>query len=140
MLSALIALGTLAACVTARWYLDRPERRDSEYAGGRIQFTKLWNEGAAFGLLVPKCLLMVLSALGLSVLWRQRREAPLGAGLVLGGGLSNLLERLRAGRVYDYLRFPKAPGKLKRYVYNLADLAIFLGGIGMILASLRKKK
>ena len=56
---------------------------------------------------------------------------------MLGGGLSNLMERLLHGKVYDYLQFPKAPGRLKRYVYNLADFAILLGGIGLLL---RKKK
>ena len=58
-------------------------------------------------------------------------------GLVLGGGLSNLLERLLHGKVYDYIQFPKAPGKLKRHVYNLADFAILLGGISLLF---RKKK
>ncbi|WP_300638328.1 signal peptidase II, partial [uncultured Oscillibacter sp.] len=59
-------------------------------------------------------------------------------GLVAGGGLSNLWERLRRGRVYDYLRFPKAPGPLGRYVYNLADLAIFLGAAGLLLGRRRR--
>ena len=49
--------------------------------------------------------------------------------LVLGGGLSNLLERLRHGKVYDYLAFPKAPKPVNRYVYNLADIAILIGGL-----------
>ena len=33
----------------------------------------------------------------------------------------------------DYLRFPAAPGKLKKYVYNLADLALFLGALLLAL-------
>ena len=140
MLTVLIAFVTLIACIKVRWFLDRPTRRDSQHAAGTVEVTKLWNEGASFGLPIPRKVVAALSVLGLGLLWRERREAPFASGLVLGGGLSNLLERLRSGRVYDYLRFPKAPGKLKRYVYNLADLAIFLGGIGLILTSLRKKK
>lgn len=62
---------------------------------------------------------------------------PLGAGLALGGGLSNLWERVRYGRVYDYVRFPKLP-RLWRYVWNLADFAIVLGGT--LLALLDRKK
>ena len=62
----------------------------------------------------------------------------LGAGLLLGGGLSNLWERIRHGRVLDYLRFPKAPGPLKKYTYNLADLAIFLGAVLMVLRRRRQ--
>ena len=61
-----------------------------------------------------------------------------GVGLILGGGVSNLTERLKTGKVYDYVQFPKAPGRLKQYVYNLADFAIFLGG--MLLVLRRKKR
>ena len=60
----------------------------------------------------------------------------MGVGLILGGGLSNLLERLRQGKVYDYVQFPKAPGRIKQYIFNLADFAIRLGGLCL---SLRKK-
>ena len=60
------------------------------------------------------------------------------AGALLGGGLSNLWERLRHGRVLDYLRVPKAPGMLKRYTYNLADLAIFLGAALLVLRRRRR--
>ena len=67
------------------------------------------------------------------------RLTALGAGLILGGGLSNLWERLRHGRVYDYVRFPKAPGKLKQYVFNLADFAIFLGAALVLLGHGRKR-
>ena len=69
---------------------------------------------------------------------RCRKRAPAAAGLILGGGLSNLWERLRHGWVYDYLRFPKAPGPLGRYVYNLADLVLFLGAAGLLLGRRRR--
>jgi len=58
---------------------------------------------------------------------------------VLGGGLSNLWERVMHGGVYDYLQFPKAPEKLRRYVFNLADLAILFGVIAVALGGRRKK-
>ena len=133
MITLLTAALTLAACTLARWYLERPGRRERSALGGRIKLTALWNRGAAFGLPLGREALMVLSALvlGVTVLWRRR--SPFGAGLVLGGGLSNLWERLRYGKVLDYLRFPAAPGKLKKYVYNLADLALFLGALWLAL-------
>lgn len=133
MITLLTAALTLAACTLARWYLERPGRRERSALGGRIKLTALWNRGAAFGLPLGREALMVLSALvlGVTVLWRRR--SPFGAGLVLGGGLSNLWERLRYGKVLDYLRFPAAPGKLKKYVYNLADLALFLGALLLAL-------
>lgn len=79
-----------------------------------------------------------LGALLAAVRWGRRN--PAAAGLVLGGGLSNLWERLRLGRVYDYIRFPKAPGRLGRYVFNLADLAVFLGAAGLLLGRRRRRR
>lgn len=134
MMTLLTAALTLAACTAARWYLERPGRRERSAFGGRVRLTALWNKGAAFGLPLGREALMVLSALALgatALFWRRRNA--LGAGLVLGGGLSNLWERVRRRRVLDYLRFPAAPGKLKKYVYNLADLALFLGGLLLAL-------
>ena len=112
MITLLTAALTLTACTLARWYLERPGRRERSALGGRIKLTALWNRGAAFGLPLGREALMVLSALVLGVTVLFRRRSPFGAGLVLGGGLSNLWERLRYGKVLDYLRFPAAPGKL----------------------------
>jgi signal peptidase II len=133
MITLLTAALTLTACTLARWYLERPGRRERSALGGRIKLTALWNRGAAFGLPMGREALMALSALVLGVTVLFRRRSPFGAGLVLGGGLSNLWERLRYGKVLDYLRFPAAPGKLKKYVYNLADLALFLGALWLAL-------
>lgn len=133
MITLLTAALTLTACTLARWYLERPGRRERSALGGQIKLTALWNRGAAFGLPLGREVLMVLSALVLGVTVLFRRRSPFGAGLVLGGGLSNLWERLRYGKVLDYLRFPAAPGKLKKYVYNLADLALFLGALWLAL-------
>ena len=45
----------------------------------------------------------------------------LGCAMLLGGGISNLYERLSGKGVFDYIQFPKAPGRLRKYVFNLAD-------------------
>ena len=129
MLTALTALTTCSGCAAARWYLDRSSRREADRFGGRVRLKTVWNEGAAFGLPIPREVLPLASAAALGAVWAGRdRLGPIGAGLVLGGGLSNLRERLRRGAVYDYIQFPKAPGPLRRYVFDLADLAILAGG------------
>ena len=137
MLTVFTALTTLGGCTAARWYLNRTSRRDSEYAGGRVKLCALWNEGAAFGLGIRFDMVVASSFAALGALWTQRKRSPVGVGLILGGGVSNLLERLRAGKVYDYVQFPKAPGRIKQYIFNLADFAILLGGLCL---SLRRKK
>lgn len=135
----LIAGLTLAACTLARWYLERPDRKERSALGGKVRLITLWNRGAAFGLPLGRKVLMALSVLVLAataMFWRCRNS--LGAGLVLGGGISNLWERLRHGKVLDYLRFPALPGRLGKVVYNLADLALFLGALLLALFPRRK--
>lgn len=132
MLTICIALTTLSGCAAARWYLHRTSRREMDLWQGRIRMKALWNEGAAFGLPIPEPVLSAVSGAVLGVLWHRRKQTPIGAGLVLGGGLSNLLERLRHGRVYDYIHFPKAPRPLRRFVFNLADFAILAGALALL--------
>ena len=137
MLTLLIAAAVLAACTGLRRFLNREGRRDRTFWGGRIRLTALWNDGAAFSLPLKRTLVSALSILILPLVWVFRRRSPIGAGLALGGGVSNLWERLKNRRVYDYVQFPKAPGRWSRYVYNLADFAIILGGVGLMF---RKKR
>ena len=137
MRTLLTAVAAFAACQAARKKLDDPARQETEYADGRVKLTVLRNEGAAFGLPVPRKAVAGVSAAALALLWTQRKKAPLAAGLVLGGGISNLLERVRNGAVYDYVQFPKAPKKLKDYVFNLADFQVFAGAVGFLLRGKR---
>lgn len=137
MLTLLIAATVLAACTGLRRFLNREGRKDRTFWGGRIRLTALWNDGAAFSLPLKRTLVSALSILILPLVWVFRRRSPIGAGLALGGGLSNLWERLKNRRVYDYVQFPKLP-KLGRYVWNLADFAILLGGV--LLALLDRKR
>ena len=99
MLTILIAAAVLAACAGLRCFLNRPERKDAFFWGGRIRLTALWNDGAAFSLPLKRKLVTALSILILPLVWVFRRRSPIGAGLALGGGLSNLWERLRRGAV-----------------------------------------
>lgn len=140
MIELLTALAALGVCTAARWYLDRPGRREETVARGNVTLTALWNHGGAFDLPLGRKALAALSALALGTLWTKRRRSRLGTGLVLGGGLSNLWERVRHGRVYDYVRFPRAPGPLKRYVFNLADFAIFAGTVIFLLSGGKRRK
>lgn len=140
MLTGITALAAFGGCTAARWYLNRSSRRETAYWKGRVRLKALWNEGAAFSLPIPAGVLPLASAAALGGLWVRRDRCPLGAGLLLGGGLSNLWERIRYGRVYDYVQFPRAPGGLGRYVFNLADFAILAGGGLLAWSSLGARK
>ncbi|MCI9644510.1 MAG: signal peptidase II [Oscillibacter sp.] len=128
MKTALAALAAYSGCAAARRYLDRASSQERSFLEGRVRLKVLWNEGAAFGLPIPAEALPLASAAALGLLWARRKRCPLGTGLMLGGGASNLRERLAEGRVCDYLQFPRAPGPWNRYAFNLADLCVFSGG------------
>ncbi|MBQ8390522.1 MAG: signal peptidase II [Oscillibacter sp.] len=138
MMALLIAGAIFSVAGLVRIYLDRTSRSDTHHFGGTVELTHVWNTGAAFSLPIPKGTVGVLSALALLFAWGQRKERPLSAGLLLGGGLANAWERLRYRKVYDYVRFPKAPGKGKRFVWNLADFAILAGAIGLVISQKKR--
>lgn len=133
MKTLLTGLAVFGACDAVRRRLERAGGSETVCAGGCVQLTALRNEKGAFGLCLPRTAILLLSGAALCAAWLLRRRQPLGAGLLLGGGGSNAWERLRHGAVYDYVRFPKAPGRLKRYVFNLADFAIFAGSLLLTL-------
>jgi len=82
-----IAAAVLAACAGLRWFLNRPERKDAFFWGGRIRLTALWNDGAAFSLPLKRKLVTALSILILPLVWvfRPRRQAR-GTGLLVSCG------------------------------------------------------
>lgn len=141
ILTGCIAGMVAALCTWTRRFLERENYETDALWQGRVQIKKHYNRGAGFGLpglrgrglIAASCAaLLLFLASGL------HSRKPLATGLILGGGFSNLWERLCHGRVLDYICFPKAPGFLKRYLYNLADISIFLGVILSLLRRGRK--
>ena len=101
-----------------------------------LVYTK--NAGAAFGLFSESpsawrtVLLIVVSSLLLAmvigVVWRNqqlRRVAGVGLALILGGALSNLFDRIRFGRVVDFVDVYYRG--YHWYTFNLADASIVVG-------------
>ena len=115
--------------------LEPGERRDLALG---IDLVRVTNEGIAFGLLDDGGSL-VLAVTGLSLLliaaWFAtgpgRPMLWLGVGLLLGGALGNLLDRLRGEGVTDFLDPPLWPA------FNLADVAITAGVAVLLISALR---
>lgn len=104
--------------------------------GTRLQVGE--NRGVAFGLLAGGgdiILVFVLIAVaGVAVMWLRSASATgtlLPAGLVLGGALANLADRLGDGGVTDFIDLDPWPS------FNLADIAITLGVSLLALSYLR---
>ncbi len=114
---------------------------------GHLELRRLHNKGLAGGRFKEKprlatvisgiCLLCV-SLLGLPLLFKKgSRLNKLAIAMILGGATGNFFDRLGRGYVVDYLSFPKSTLKtIRNYVYNLADLLIFLGSGILVLKEL----
>lgn len=99
-----------------------------------------WNRGMSFGLFNGQSALntvvfTVLAAVIVValVVWLRRADnaiAAAGIGLVIGGAIGNVIDRLRLGAVVDFLDFHLAGWHF--YVFNLADSAISVG-VGLML-------
>jgi signal peptidase II len=73
-------------------------------------------------------------------LWReQRRGQAIALGLILGGALGNIIDRIRHGFVVDFadLHFG---GWRPFQIFNFADVAISVGVVLLLLMSLRSNK
>ncbi|MBC8099444.1 MAG: signal peptidase II, partial [Armatimonadetes bacterium] len=104
-----------------------------------FQITYSANTGAAFGLLpgVGDIIMLIAVAVVLGMLYFYPRipaQPPwtrLAIGLICGGALGNVLDRLQYGYVVDFIHY-QIPGVVSN-VSNLADHAIVLGVIVVII-------
>lgn len=62
----------------------------------------------------------------------QKRLAYMSAGLLIGGALGNVVDRIWYGYVVDFLN-TSCCGIDNPFVYNVADVFIFAGAIGLVL-------
>jgi len=107
-----------------------------------------FNTGAAFSFLAAASgwqrWLFAVIAIGASVLivWLLRRGGSasycLGLALILGGAIGNLWDRLALGQVVDFLLFHYA--RWSYPAFNVADSAITLGAILLIVDSFRMRR
>ncbi|MCB6179478.1 signal peptidase II [Rhodobacter sp. Har01] len=108
-----------------------------------LVFRMAWNRGINFGLFSGNTdlarWLLIGVALAISAwvwLW-VRKAAPtrltqISAGLLIGGALGNVVDRLAYGAVADFLNM-SCCGIENPYAFNIADIAIFAGALGLAL-------
>ncbi|WEF24062.1 signal peptidase II [Paracoccus sp. S3-43] len=108
-----------------------------------------WNQGVNFGLMASDTDVTkwILIAVALAIVawvwvWIWRSDAGafarVAAGLLIGGALGNVIDRLLYGAVADFLNM-SLPGWQNPYSFNLADIAIFAGAIGLVLVPQKKQ-
>ena len=119
--------------------------RTRKLFGGRICLQLLHNPGVALGALekIPKLVLVFNSALLGVVAGEFARllkqdggtAAKTGLALLIGGGASNLIDRVQRGYVTDYFSIDagKPVERLKKIVFNCSDFCVFAGIICYVL-------
>ncbi len=114
-----------------------------------LNFRMAWNRGVNFGLFANNAdvlrWLLIAVALGISLwVWLWVRREPhrpvvqVAAGLLIGGAMGNVIDRVIYGAVADFLNM-SCCGLANPFAFNVADVAIFAGAIGLVLFSGRAK-
>lgn len=115
-----------------------------------LNFRMAWNQGINFGLFQSGADVMRWILIGVALviaawvwLWvRRERHQPrvlVSAGLLIGGALGNVIDRLIYGAVADFLNM-SMPGIDNPYSFNVADVAIFAGALGLVFYTGRPAK
>jgi signal peptidase II len=136
-LVAIAAAGIAADQLTKRLVASHLRLDDGLHVVGPFWIHHVRNSGIAFGLFASATPLVVVLT-GAAVAWMlvyfarsgaRHPVLPIALGLVIGGSVSNLLDRVRLGYVTDFLDFRYWPA------FNLADSFIVIG-VGILLAAL----
>jgi signal peptidase II len=114
--------------------------------GDWARLTYIHNPGAAFGLFPgSRPALIAISCTAVLVVtvvaWR-RRDGILGAlplGLILGGAIGNLVDRVRLGEVVDFVQLG-IPPNMYWPVFNVADAAVSIGVVWLAFGLLKGGK
>ena len=117
------------------------------HLGPFFDFVLARNRGISYGLLqtqgaLGQWLMLGFKAVAIALLWvwlarAQRRLTALSLGLIIGGAIGNAIDRLAYGWVADFVLFhiSTASWRFEWYVFNLADVAIVAGVIGLLYES-----
>jgi signal peptidase II len=125
------------AIVSSQLALD-----DSVHVVGPLSIHHVQNSGIAFGLFASATSLVILLT-GVAVVWMlyffsrsgaRHPVLPVALGLVIGGSVSNLVDRIRLGHVTDFIDLRFWPA------FNLADSFITIGVAILLLALMSAEK
>jgi signal peptidase II len=143
--SALVAV--VADQASKAWILGFFSERNGEPVAVLTPFFNLvltGNRGMSFGLFNTNAAMntAVFTVLAVAIViallvWLRRAHNPLirvALGMIIGGAVGNVLDRLIRGAVVDFLDFHL--GTWHWYAFNIADAAICLGVVALLLDGL----
>lgn len=127
------------------------EGEEREILNGKVVLTKHYNQGFAMNAGKDKPKLVKAIHLGVAIIFllcytlivrdKGSKVKKVGSAMVLGGGLSNLFDRLTKGHVVDYVRVPvKKCSWLSKIIFNFSDVMIFIGAILLLFGREKKEE
>jgi signal peptidase II len=154
-----LIFGGLAALVVVadqltKWWVDAGFARASTHGalpglaaptpilGDFVRIAKSYNDGGLFGLFGAGAPILAVASVAVIALlvytqWRTGGSesilTTIALGLLLGGALGNFSDRIRLGFVIDWVDM--GIGDLRWYTFNVADAAISLSIVGLVLAA-----
>lgn len=124
------------------YFLNLREKNSIDVIDPFLNFRMAWNRGINFGLFDSggegARLLLILLSLTISValLWWIRKSnnalRQFAVALIIGGALGNTSDRIVFGAVADFLNM-SCCGIRNPFSFNVADIAIFLGALLLIV-------
>jgi len=117
------------------------------HLGPFFDFVLARNRGISYGLFqtqgaLGQWLMLGFKVVAVALLWvwlarAHQRLTALSLGLIIGGAIGNAIDRLAYGWVADFVLFhiSAATWRFEWYVFNLADVAIVAGVIGLLYES-----
>lgn len=135
--AAVLALDQLTKHVV-RATLERGEAFPESWP---VRFVHVANTGAAFGILQEQnAFLVITTVIGVAAIllyyWYPPFEHAImtaAVGMILGGAIGNLSDRLRLGEVTDFIDFPHYPA------FNVADSSIVVGAAVLVILFLLRR-
>ena len=110
---------------------------------GFVRIAKSYNTGGIFGLFGDSAVVLALASTAVIALifvyqWREGTRGSwlltVSLGLLLGGALGNFVDRIRYAHVIDFVDM--GIGEWRWYTFNVADSAISIALLGLIVLSL----
>lgn len=111
-------------------------RRMSNYgmAGSR------WKERPKLVCLLHGATMLLMTATYIRLLMEKGNNGlKLAGAFLLGGGASNLYDRIKKGYVTDYVSFRVPFKKIRRLVFNISDFFIMVGGILAVILGMKSE-
>jgi signal peptidase II len=121
--------------------------RGAVHLGPFIDLVLVWNTGISYGLFpqvgpLGQWALLGVKAVAVVLLWvwlahATSRLTALALGLIIGGAIGNAIDRAAYGAVADFVLFhiDTSGWTFRWYVFNLADVGIVAGVIGLLYES-----